>query len=115
MVKVVDFAKSERGPQRRRSGDNRALHCCCICGVLGVWGEGWTVFCSDRELDEGVAVPKFCSTRCKNKGGLDARNVTPEMRETAKNAEWREPRLAYRDATDQERYRAALNRQGREG
>ena len=108
---VVDYLKSERGPQRKRASDGRLLHCCCVCGALDVWGNGWSVYCSELELDEGVAVPKFCSTKCKRKGGETAENVTVEMRMIAKEAEMRAPEFAYRAATEREKYKAALSRQ----
>src|SRR6185312_1281190 len=110
-MKVVDFENSERGPQRRRGAGNRALHCCCICGRLDVWSDTWSTYCSERDLDEEAAIPKFCSTACRKKGGPNAANVTLEMREGAKAAEWRDPLPAYRDATDREKYFAATQRQ----
>jgi len=112
-VKVHDWIKSERGPQRRRGAGNRLLHCCCICGTVSLWGKGWSVYCSIRELDDGVPVPKFCSRKCAAKGGPNASNVTAEMRQAAYDAEWREPRAVYRDATDIEKYRAAAAKQRR--
>jgi hypothetical protein len=105
---VVDREKSEHGPQRRKSPDGRALHCCCICLKVEPWSERWTVYCSFQELDDGVALPKFCSAQCQARGGSEAQHVTAEMKAKAKAAEWREPELVYREATEQEKYNAAV-------
>lgn len=111
--RVVDWEKSEHGLQRRRTSGNfpRLLHCCCICGKLEPWGPTWTVYCSIKELDDEAPIPKFCSRKCRNKGGDEAQAVTEEMKRRAKDAEWREPEFVYRDATEKEKYNAALRRQ----
>jgi hypothetical protein len=107
-MQVIDSEKSEKGPQRRKTADGRLMHCCCICGKLAPWGEGWSTFCSELELDNSTPIPKFCSEACRQKGGKDAQSVTLDMKKRAKDAEWREPRLAYREATQHEKYAQAL-------
>lgn len=109
---VVDTEKSERGPQRRKSA-GRLLHCCCVCGKLDVWQRGWSCFCSVRGIDDGDLFPKFCSAKCQNAGGDNATGVTPEMLLKAKQGEIREPEVAYRPATENEKYRASLDGQKR--
>jgi hypothetical protein len=110
VMMVPDWDKSERGRQRRMS-NGRLLHCCCICGHLDVWSGGWSYFGSLKELDEGTPVPKFCSEECRSRGGIHAGRVTTKMKEKAKAAEWRDPTIAYRPATEREKYAAALRRQ----
>lgn len=110
-MRVVDWDKSEHGPQRKRTVGKRLLHCCCICGALETWGAGWSTYCSEKDIDDSEPIPKFCSTVCRDKGGPRARNVTQAMKQTAKDAEWREPELAYRDATSREKYNAAVDGQ----
>lgn len=110
-MQVVDTKKSEYGPQRKRTPSGRLLHCCCICGRLDVWSPTWVSYCSIREIDEGRPFPKFCSDECRRKGGIAACDVTDEMKRKAKDAEWREPRVAYREANDREKYRAAVEKQ----
>lgn len=112
-MRVVDYERSEHGPQRRKTAGRfpRLLHCCCICGKVEPWGSGWTTFCSIRELDDEVPIPKFCSTKCRNKGGVDAQNVTSEMKKKAKDAEWRDPKIIYREASEKEKYAEASYRQ----
>lgn len=103
-MKVVDTERSERGKQRRKTAEGRLLHCCCICGQVSPWGDSWSAFCSDKDLDDGVPIPKFCSEACRQKGGSKAELVSKEMKETAKGAELREPNLVYREATETEKY-----------
>lgn len=110
-MKVIDHKNSEHGKQRRLDGQGRQIHCCCICGYIGRWTGKWSWFGSDLDLDEGRPIAKFCSDLCKAKAGDNAENVTTEMLQTAKDAEWREPRLAYREATEAEKYRDALSKQ----
>jgi hypothetical protein len=62
-------------------------------------------------MDDRAAIPKFCSEECRAKGGPRARNVTAEMKEQARDAEFRPPTIAYREATDVEKYRAAFDNQ----
>jgi hypothetical protein len=109
-MKVYDDKLSEHGPQRRKEGA-RLLHCCCICNSVAVWGATWSVYCSEKDLDDGAPVPKFCSERCREIGGPKASNVTEEMKRAAKAAEWREPIAAFRDATDREKFRHAVDQQ----
>ena len=108
---VIDWGKSETGPQRRRTAAGRLLHCCCICGRLDTWGLGWSCFCSERELDDEMPIPKFCSEGCREKGGPDAVYVTAAMKQAAKAAEWRAPTIRYREATDAEKYADARAQQ----
>jgi hypothetical protein len=108
---VVDWDRSEHCPQRRKANNGRLLHCCCICGRLDTWGDTWSCFCSEKELDDEAPIPKFCSRKCQKLGGPDASNVTTEMKREAKDAEWREPHIAYREATDREKYHKAASRQ----
>jgi len=103
-VQFVDWDKSERGPQRRKTASGRLLHCCCICESLAPWGDSWSTYCSVKELDDGAPIPKFCSAACRRKGGRNAENVTDAMKAKAKEAEWREPTVVYREATDREKY-----------
>lgn len=112
-MQVVDWEKSEHGPQRRKTASGRLLHCCCICGKLDVWGGGWSSYYSERDIDDEIAIPKFCSPSCRDKGGPWARNVTQAMKEAAKNSEWRKPELAYREATSREKYQHAVDQQKR--
>lgn len=112
-MQVVDLSRSENGWQRRRANDGRPLHCCCICGRLDVWGPDWTTFCSLKEIDDGTPIPKFCSKACRMKGGRAAGAVTIEMKIRARDAEWREPRLVYREANELEKYAEALHSQKR--
>lgn len=108
---VVDLEKSEYGRQRRRSMSGRLIHCCCICGTTDVWSRNWSVWCSIKELDDEAPVSKFCSAACRDKGGPNARNITEEMKRKAKDAEWREPKIVYREANEREKYRAAISAQ----
>jgi hypothetical protein len=110
---VIDSERSEYGPQRRKDASGRRLHCCCICGRLDRWGDGWSCYCSIKDLEDGVPIPKFCSLKCRNRGGPDAANVTEEMKRVAKAAEWREPKIAYREASDIQKYTAAAAEQQR--
>ena len=87
------------------------MHCCCICGALGPWTEAWSWYGSVRDEDGGDPLPKFCSKVCRHRGGPRAVNVTPEMRIAAQKAERRPPKIAYREATENEKYKAALNAQ----
>jgi hypothetical protein len=113
MALVVDSERSERGQQRRRAGDGRILHACCICGKLDVWNDGWSTYCSWKEIDDEVPIPKFCSDKCREAGGSAARNVTAEMKRMAKDAEWREPTPVYREQTQREKYADAADLQRR--
>lgn len=112
IVREIDEAKSERGPQRRKAG-NSLLHCCCICHTVAPWGDGWSTYCSEADIDDCVAIPKFCSRVCREKGGPQARNVTETMKEAARALEWREPRIVYRERemTDREKWQEAVRRQ----
>lgn len=104
---VIDWEKTERGPQRRKTKDGRLLHCCCICGRIEPWNAAWTTYCSMKELDEVAPIPKFCGIDCQDRGGPDAVNVSDEMKRKAKDTEWREPEVVYREATSHEKYNAA--------
>lgn len=110
---VLDLEKSEKGPQRKKSATGRLLHCCCICGAISIWGATWSTYCSMKELDEETPISKFCSEPCQKQGGKEAKNVTDEMRRKAKDAEWRDPEPAYREATAAEKYNAAVAAQTR--
>jgi hypothetical protein len=114
-VLTVDWDKSERGPQRRRAQDGRLLHCCCVCGRLDLWGSGWSMYCSEKEIDDGKPIPKFCSEACRAQGGARAERITEEMKRGGREAEWREPDLVYRTMTDQEKYLDAAAKQRRPG
>lgn len=107
---VPDLERSEPGPQRLKADNGRLLHCCCICGELSTWGACWSSYCSIKEQDDGSPIPKFCSETCRRQGGPIAENVTDEMKRRAKDAEWREPKTAYREATDKEKYTHAAQR-----
>lgn len=107
---VVDFEKSERGRQRRKAGA-RLLHCCCVCGELGIWASQWSTYCSEKEIDDCAPIPKFCSLKCAKMAGIKAENVTEEMKLKAKDSEYREPHIVYRQATSNEKYRAAVDQQ----
>lgn len=111
---VVDWERSEHGSQRRKTAGGRLLHCCCICGVLAPWGDDWSTYCSVKDLDDCAPIPKFCSTDCRARGGSAAVNVTDEMKQKAKDSEWRSPEAAYRGATGREKYNAAASEQRRE-
>lgn len=108
---VVDYKNSEVGEQRRRDRHGRLLHSCCICGKLDRWGKSWSFYGSLKDEDDCVALPKFCSKACQSKGGARAELVTDDMKKRARDAEWRGPKLAYREATQAERYRMAVERQ----
>ena len=110
---VIDTKRSERGWQRRKTATGRLLHCCCICGRLAEWNSNWSTYCSLKEIDDGAPIPKFCSLDCRERGGSEAVNVTGEMRQKAKDAEWREPEVVYRQATDREKYCEAAFQQQR--
>lgn len=108
---VIDHERSEHGPQRRKSGNGRLLHCCCVCGRLDTWGDSWSSSYSYKDLEDSIPIPKFCSATCRDKGGADAQDITDEMKKIAKDAEWREPETAYREATSIEKYRDAAHHQ----
>lgn len=112
IIREIDSTKTEIGPQRRKMG-NRLLHACCICHTVAPWGEGWSTYCSEADIDDGVAIPKFCSRLCAEKGGPEARNVTKAMKEAARELEWREPRVVWRERemTDREKWQEAVRRQ----
>lgn len=112
IVREIDEEKSERGQQRRKAG-TLLLHCCCICKTVSLWGAGWSTYCSEKDLDDEIAVPKFCSRLCAEKGGPEARNVTKEMKEAARALEWREPRIVYRERemSEREKWQDAVRRQ----
>lgn len=110
-MQVVDDVASEHGPQRRKTSGGRLLHCCCICGVVALWTDGWSTYCSMREIEDEVPIPKFCSEPCRQRGGIAAREVTAEMKQRAKDAEWRAPTVKYREATGKEKYRDAMHHQ----
>jgi hypothetical protein len=111
-IREIDHSKTEVGPQRRKMG-SRLLHCCCICKTVAPWGRDWSTYCSVADMDDGVAIPKFCSRFCAEKGGPKAQNVTAEMREAARAMEWREPKIVYRERemTEREKWQEALRRQ----
>ena len=104
---IIDGEKSEKGPQRRRANDGRPLHCCCVCGNLSTWGKDWSCYASYKDMDDGVPYPKFCSDACRDSGGVTAERISEDMARKAKNAEWREPAIVYREATQREKYAAA--------
>jgi hypothetical protein len=106
-MKVIDIDRSEHGPQRRKDARGRHLHSCCVCGHLSHWTESWSWYGSFKDLVDSEALAKFCSPSCADTAGADCDLITNEMRERARNAEWREPKLAYREATDREKYRNA--------
>src|SRR5262249_22402485 len=110
-MQTVDLEKSEKGQQRRKHADGRLLHCCCICGKLQPWDNNWSTYCSEKEIDDGTAIPKFCSVECRNAGGENASKVTNEMKHKARDSEWREPILIWREMTDKEKYAEAKRRQ----
>jgi hypothetical protein len=112
-MKVIDSKRSEYGPQRRKTHSGRLLHCCCICGRVDTWGETWACYSSLKEEDDGEPIPKFCSAKCRQQGGEKAERVTAEMTATAQAAEFREPTIVYREATDHEKYAEARHRQQR--
>lgn len=114
-MQVVDTEKSERGPQRRRATDGRLVHCCCVCGKVEPWGDAWTSYHCIKELDDESPIPKFCSAECKATGGARARNVTEAMKRKAKEAEWREPAVVYREQTEKEKYAQAAYNQHHRG
>jgi len=111
---VMDLDRSERGRQRRRATNGRLMHCCCICGKVDLWGEGWSTWCSEKDLDDEIPIPKFCSPACREHGGPKARNVTEEMKRKAKDAEWREPKIVWKEATDRQKYAEAKYLQQRD-
>lgn len=114
-MQVVDWDRSERGPQRRRSEETgKLLHCCCICGNVGVWNLNWNYYGSIKELDDGDPVAKFCNDLCQRQAGKNCENVSLEMKAAAHAKEMREPELVYREATDREKYNAARNQQRRQ-
>ena len=107
---VVDTERSERDPQRRKSTTGRLLHCCCICGKLEPWGSTWSGYYSIKDIDDCVPIPKCCSDPCRDRAGPEARNVTEEMKATARAGEMREPNIVYREATPAEVAAANYNR-----
>jgi len=111
MALVVDSERSETHQQRRRNAAGRPLHCCCICGNLDVWRDGWSTYCSEADIDDSVPIPKFCSSTCREKGGPKAHNVTETMKIVARDAEWRPPNVVYREQTDREKYLDAAYKQ----
>lgn len=110
-MKVIDTERSEREPQRKKSATGRLLHCCCICGKLDVWGDSWSAYYSYKDLDDGKTLPKFCSDKCKSSAGPRAENVTDEMLKKVRAQEFREPQLVWREQTETEKYRDAVQRQ----
>jgi hypothetical protein len=110
-VLVVDWDKSERHKQRRKTRDGRQMHCCCICLNCEPWSSSWSYYASIREEDDSAPFPKFCSEACKAKAGPACQNVTDEMKVAAKNLEWRDPEIVYREASGTEKYRAAVQAQ----
>jgi hypothetical protein len=104
----------EIGPQRRMTRNGRPLHCCCICGVLAPWADGWSCFTSIQEIENCEPYPKFCSPACRRRGGPDAQNVTQEMKRAAKEQEWRAPkpvyeRRSYHDALAEQKRRQRVD------
>lgn len=81
----------EIGPQRRVATDGRLLHCCCMCGKLDTWGETWCHYSSIKQVDDGEPIPKFCSDKCKQRGGTNAGRVSAAMRQAARDKEFRPP------------------------
>jgi hypothetical protein len=108
---VMDSEKSEIGHQPRRAANGRRLHCCCICGKLDVWGSTWSTYCSVTEMDDCKPIPKFCSEWCQKAGGKESSNVTEEMKLRARDAEWREPEIIWREQTEREKYADAAYQQ----
>lgn len=113
-IRETDHQKSEIGPQRRKMG-SRLLHCCCICGTLAPWGETWSTYCSLADQEDCIAIPKFCSRFCREKGGEDAQLVTDEMKKAAQAREWRDPIVVYRERemTEREKWQEAVRKQKR--
>ncbi len=111
-IREIDSEKSERGPQRRKAGSS-LLHVCCICKTVSPWQDGWSTYCSEADIDDGVAIPKFCSPACADKGGPKAHYVTREMKEAARALEWREPKIVYRERemTEREKWQQAVRLQ----
>jgi len=110
-MKVVDTKKSEVGWQPKKASNGRLLHCCCICGKLETWGDTWSTYCSVKDMDDVEAIPKFCSEWCQKAGGPKASNVTSEMKQRARDSEWREPVTVWREATESEKYHRAAAEQ----
>jgi hypothetical protein len=79
-----------------------------------MWGDNWTTYCSEKNIDDSLPIPKFCSRKCRKQGGPAARLITEEMKQRARDAEWREPETAYREATGREKYDAAAYQQRKE-
>ena len=75
--------------ERRLDLKGNALHCCCICGKLSPWNGGWDAYYSFKDLDDEIAIPKFCSKECRKAGGPRATNVTHEMKINAREKEYR--------------------------
>jgi hypothetical protein len=108
---VMDSQQSERGRQRRKAGDGRPIHCCCICGKVGTWDSNWKSYGSEKQMYDGSTIPKFCSEICRILGGDDASCVTLTMLLAANDSEWREPKVMYRPATRREKYVAEFDKQ----
>lgn len=112
IIREIDPDKSECRPQRRKMGHS-LLHCCCICMTVAPWGSSWSTYCSDADIEDSRAIPKFCSRLCREKGGSKACNVTESMKEAARALEWREPRIVYRERemSNREKWQEAVRLQ----
>lgn len=97
---------------RRRALDGRMLHACCVCRVVAPWSEGWSSFCSMREIDEGLPIAKFCSEACAESAGPKCERITEKMKEEARDLEYisavplstdRPPTRTYDDAVREQR------------
>jgi len=108
---VRDWNKGERGPQRLKDENGRRLHCCCVCNKVEQWSDTWSWYGSSKQEEDCEPLPKFCSDTCRISGGLKSKNVTYAQRVIAKAKEWREPVPAWREATEKEKYEAAVARQ----
>lgn len=112
VIREIDYEKSERGQQRRKCGFS-LLHCCCICGTLAPWDQTWSTYCSIADQEDQIAIPKFCSRICREKGGKKVQHVTIEMKEDARAREWRDPITVYRERemTEREKWQEAIRHQ----
>lgn len=69
---------------RRKSLDGKQLHSCVVCEKLEPWSDDWKYWGSVKDVDDGVAVAKFCSDKCRK----HRMAVTPDMCEDARKREW---------------------------
>lgn len=70
---------------RRKDRRGRPLHACCVCDQLEPWKKGWRWYGSEREIDDGTPVMKFCPKHTDTKLHLA---VTVEMAEEARAREY---------------------------